>query len=246
MSSATARSHRSRSRASRRTAAHSSVSCGISLLRLKRLSLRRFRCAYGSGRAGYVKASGFSVTAFDTVTVRYCSVLSSISSTKSRSVWSPDFPLIRAWDRFFGEEEDPRFPDRPPRRLRDMEEGVPALRPPGVRSSSGDLEGPAPPRRDSGVTCAAAVETTTPSIGPPDPRADERSGVGRVGEPFSAATLFSACTAAAEIAMLFISVRAGASWPGSAAVNAFTAGWTISPILRTKDCWYGHTWLVLG
>lgn len=74
------------------------------------------------------------------------------------------------------------------------------------------------------------------------PRTEDRSGVGRDDdEAVSEEAAFSAAREAAEMAMLFISLRSGASWPGSAAVKALTAGLTMTPMLRTNDCWYGQT-----
>ena len=73
--------------------------------------------------------------AFDGVTVRNCSGLSSISSTNSKSAWSPAaaLPLILECDSFFlDEDEEESGPivvgvsARPPRRVLDAEDpGVP-------------------------------------------------------------------------------------------------------------------------
>ena len=70
-------------------------------------------------------------------------------------------------------------------------------------------------RKDSGVTWAVTMPTRLPE-------ADKwrlRSGVGRDGDPSSEDT-----ESAPEPMKLFISAKAGASTPGSAEVNALTAG----------------------
>jgi len=45
---------------------------------------------------------------------------------------------------------------------------------------------------------------------------------------------------------LFMSERAGARSPGSSAVKALTAGYTIVPIDLWSDCWYLHVWFCFG
>jgi len=104
----------------------------------------------------------------------------------------------------------------------------------------------------SGVTCAAVTAAVTVAVSVGDPPSglvsvrdeeEDRSGVGnpRMGEfstefavllllLFMVALIFAASTAAALIARLFISFKSVANRPGSAAVKAFTAGWTIAPI----------------
>jgi hypothetical protein len=99
--------------------------------------------------------------------------------------------------------------------------GVPGVYEPGELRRGLDLI-------DSGVTC---VEPFT------DPVCGTRrllSGVGRLGEDsFDEFISFWSIK-------LFISDKAGAMVPGSAAENAFTAGYTFIPILRARDCWYGQ------
>ena len=49
-----------------------------------------------------------------------------------------------------------------------------------------------------------------------------------------------------EAMKLFISDKGGATRPGSVAVNAFTEGYTLTPMLRASDCMKGQVWFCFG
>ena len=88
----------------------------------------------------------------------------------------------------------------------------------------GELDPRAVPRIDSGVTWFVFD-------GKVWFRRRILSGVGLEGDVSAEET-----DSEPDATKLFISDRAGARIPGSAEVKAFTAGYTMAPILRARDC----------